>query len=92
MAITKEIQPGGSKAKRWIVTFADDADTSIDIQHGFGATPDNYYFTPLSPQVYVGQVCVSATDDDKITLTKNTAVGSGGAIVELWVFVPTSSL
>jgi len=92
MAVTADIQPGGPKAKRWVVTFALDADTTIDIKHGFNGIPDNVYLVPLNLQVYVGQVYRAAVTDTIITITKNAAVGSAGAAVELIAYIPKSSL
>jgi len=93
MAVTYAIQKGGTKAKRWIVTWALDSDTTITIPHGFNGIPDNVYIIPLTPQAYTGQVCKTPLPDvNNIYLAKTTAATSGGAQVEVIAYIPNSSL
>lgn len=92
MAITATLQPSQDRAKRWTVTFALDADTVILIPHGFNGPPDNAYLVPLNVQAYIGQIVRTSIDATNITITKNAAVGSGGASVELVAYKPYSSL
>jgi len=90
MAITAPIAPGGQFAKRWTVTWALDADTVATIPHGIFGIPVPVYFTNLNPAAYIGQVSRTTVDATNIVLTKNAAVGSGGASVELIAFLPLS--
>jgi hypothetical protein len=92
MAVTAPLQPGGQRAKRWIVTFGLDADTTATLDHGFNGAPDHITITPLNAFVYVGQVFRGAVSTTQIIITKNAAGGSGGASVEVVAYVPHSSL
>lgn len=92
MAVTSTLLSGGRKAKRWVVTFALDADTTATLTHGFNGAPDNVYIVPLNAQAYVGQVFRGAVTTTDITITKNAAGGSGGASVEVIAYIPHSSM
>ena len=98
MAVTVTLESGGQKAKRWIVTFGADADTTATLEHGFNGAPDHVNVQPLNALAYVGQVFRGAVTPPSpgmpgtITITKNAAVGSGGAQVEVIAYVPHSSL
>ncbi len=86
MAVTVTLLAGGSRAKKWLVTWGLDADTVATIPHGMIQTPEFAPFVPLNAQAYVGQVARTGIDPLNITLTKNAAVGSGGAQVEVTAF------
>lgn len=92
MAVTATLRPGGQKAKRWIVTFGLDADTTVTLEHGFNGTPDHVEVFPLNAEVYVGQVHRGTVNASTIEIIKNNAVGSGGASVEVVAYTPHSSL
>ncbi len=93
MAATYVGKSGGVRAKRWLVTFSADSDTTLTIPHGFNGVPDNVYLIPTTPQCYVGQICRSpAPDATNVYLAKTNAVGSGGSIVEVIAYIPNSSL
>jgi len=89
MAVTVTPVAAGNNSKRWRVTFALDADTTATIAHGLIDAP-NFVIgpSPLNAQAYVGQVARTTVDATNIVLTKNTAVGSGGAVVEVIAFRP----
>ena len=93
MAVTVAIQSGGSKAKRWLVTFGLDADTTVTIPHGFNGVPDHVEFFATNPLAIIpGAVSRGTVDGTNVVLNKLPAVGSGGAQVELFVYIPRSSL
>ena len=92
MAVTATLVPGGRRAKVWTVTFGADGDTTIAIPHGFNGTPDHVEFFPLTPEAYVGQITQGLTDATNVTLNKVAALGSGGASVRLYAYIPNSSL
>jgi hypothetical protein len=93
MAVTVAIEPGGPKAKRWLVTFGLDADTTVTIPHGFNGIPDHVEFYALNALAVVpGAVSRGTVDGDNIVMNKLPAVGSGGAQVELIAYIPNSSL
>ncbi len=86
MAVTITLLAGGSRAKKWLVTWSLDADTVATIPHGMLQRPEFAPLIPLNAEAYVGHVARTAIDDTNITLTKNVAVGSGGAQVEVVAF------
>lgn len=98
MAVTAPLLSGGHRAKRWLVTFSDDADTTATLEHGFNGAPDHITITPKNAQAYIGQVFLGPVTPPSlglpgtITITKNTAVGSGGAQVEVVAYIPHASL
>ena len=99
MAVTTTLESGGQRAKRWIVTFGADADTTATLEHGFNGAPDHVTITPLNAEAYIGQVFRGPVTPPNppispgtITITKNAAVGSGGASVEVVAYIPHSSL
>ena len=92
MAATIVLSDGGSRSKQFTVTFPLDADITAVVPHGFNGIPDMVIMLPLSAQVYTGQVFRSAVDATNVTFTKNAAVGSGGAQIQVTVFFPNSVL
>lgn len=92
MAVTATLQPGGQRAKRWVVTFGLDADTTATLEHGFNGAPDHVEVFPLNAEAYIGQVFRGAVTATDITITKNAAGGSGGASVEVIAYIPHASL
>lgn len=67
--------------KSWTLT-ALDADTTVDITHGFGAAPDLVVIqnrVAASATDGVNDWTISVVDATKLTVTKTTAAGSGGA-------------
>jgi hypothetical protein len=92
MAVTVTPLAGGHRAKRWTVTFALDADITTTIQHGFGEVPDHVEILPLNAQAYTGSVSRGTLTSTSIVINKTAAAGSGGASVELIVYIPRSSL
>ena len=93
MAVTFPTLPGGSRAKKWLVTFGLDADVTVTIPHGFNGTPDHVeFFATNALAVIPGAVSRGAVDAVNIVLNKLPAVGSAGAQVELIAYIPHSSL
>lgn len=88
---TATLQSGGQKAKRWIVTFSADGDTTFTFDHGLGGAPDHITICPLNALAYVGQVSRGVISATQITINKAAAVGSAGASVEVIAFLPHSS-
>lgn len=75
--------------KSWDVTWNLDSDTTAQITHGFGTTPKLVWYVPKTAESFVGAITVT-WDATNITLTKNTAVGSGGASVRVFAMLPHS--
>lgn len=92
MAVTANLVSGGQKAKRWVITWTLDGDTSITIDHGFNGAPDHINILPLNPQAYTGRVFRGAVTNTQLTITKTTDAGSAGAEVEVIAFIPHSTL
>lgn len=93
MAITVTQLPGGTRARKWNVTWALDADTVATINHGLVGIPDLVVGpTPLNAAAYIGQVARTNVTSSTIVLTKNVVGGSGGASVEVTAFLPLSIL
>lgn len=92
MAAIATLVSGGQKAKRWVITWALDGDTSIVIDHGFNGTPDHINILPLNAEAYTGRVFRGAVTDTQLTITKAPDAGSAGASVEVIAFIPHSTL
>lgn len=92
MAVTVTPIAGGSRAKRWTVTWALAADTNATFAHGFPTAPDHVEFYPLNTAAYKGLVFRGTVDATNITLTKTTDPNSLGAQVEVVAYMQGASL
>lgn len=91
MAVTISDLPAGNRGKRWLVTFGADADVEAEIEHGLIDAPELVIGpTPLNAEAYLGRVARAEVTTTHIVLSKENAVGSGGAQVEVIAYRPNS--
>lgn len=87
MAITSTLI-AGQRTKRFDVVWSLDADTAINLDHGFPNIPVDIVVTLFNAAAYIGQIAVTAVSATQVTLTKNAAGGSGGASVRVQIRPP----
>lgn len=71
--------PTTSTYTRTYSVTAQDADTGLVVTHGLPFTPQCLGVVPLSTGMYLGTYMVTGITPTQFTITKGTAMGSGGA-------------
>lgn len=82
MAIVATLKSASPTFKCWELT-ALDADTAVNVAHGFGVIPQAYWITPCGAALAAGASGLWSTgvaDATNIPVNKLNSAGSGGAV------------
>lgn len=87
MAASVVVVRAGRYSAEFDVTMTADGDTTVDIAHGMGTTPQSVTIHPRQPSFYVGTYTVGTIGATTVTINKVANAGSGNGSPALRVMV-----